>query len=221
MQRTLSHQLEELDMCIDLIHIIFIKNIDMNISSKRNLITMNNTKESPQTIENSLNNSKLIVQKINDLEMPYTSSTSQKNPHVKKDVRKNIESISEPMVVDNSEDFDNSMEVEHQSMVTGIVVNGFHPQLLQWRDNEKSRAPVPLNENMELDEVISKKVNICRSEESENVRDIVRTKTMARQKPERRFSNDTPIGDIFSEVFEKSNVGQIIATPGGRFGACK
>ena len=194
----------------------------MNIPSKRNSMTMNNTNESPQTIENNLNNSKFIVQKINDLEMPYTSSTSQKkNPHVNKDVTRNIESISEPMVVDNSVEFDNSIEVEHQSMVTGVVVNGFHPQLMQWRDNEKLHAPVPLNENMELDQVISKKVNTCRSEESENVRDIVRTKTMARQKPERRFSNDTPIGDIFSEVFEKSNVGQIIATPGGRFGACK
>lgn len=194
----------------------------MNIPSKRNSIAMNNRNECPQTFENGLNNnSKLIVQKINDLEMPYKSSNSQKNPHVNKDVTQNIESISEPMVVDNSADFDNSMEVEQQSMVTGIVVNGFHPQLMQWRDNEKLHAPVPLNENMELDKVISKKVNICRSEESENVRDIVRTKTMARQKPERRFSNDTPIGDIFSEVFEKSNVGQIIATPGGRFGACK
>ena len=136
----------------------------MNFLSKRNSIAMNNRNECPQTFESGLNhNSKLIVQKINDLQMHYKSSNSQKNPRVNKDMTQNIESISEPMVVDNSADFDNSMEVEQQSMVTGIVVNGFHPQLRQWRHNVKLHAPVPLNENMEIDKVISKNVYICRS----------------------------------------------------------
>lgn len=37
--------------------------------------------------------------------------------------------------------------------------------------------------------------------------------------PAQRFSSDMTVEELFSDIFEKSKVPQVIATPGGRFGA--
>lgn len=105
--------------------------------------------------------------------------------------------------------------------IIGVVVNGFHPQLSAW---QKNQTDMHLKGHAELEDKICDVVESCRNKENASMLQVQKNRAMRSydsEVPSQRFSSDTTVEELFSDVFEKSEVPQVIATPGGRFGACK
>jgi hypothetical protein len=165
------------------------------------------------------NNRNVIVQRINDLHHTTKATHDTSHDAHEKDSMRTENNV---MLVDDTEESELSRRTDYKNEkdpMTGIVINGFHPQLCAWQKNQTTDNTTS-TEKMELNQEISDAVGACRTEENEIVRDLVNTKKMARpKKKERRYSDETPVRDIYRDMFENSNVAQVIATPGGRFGA--
>lgn len=178
-------------------------------------------KECSSCIEVS-NNANVIVQRINNLH--HTTKARHDTPHdTPHDTHEKdcMRTENNAMLVDDTEESKPSRSTDYKNEkdpMTGIVINGFHPQLCAWQKNQTNDNTTS-TEKMELDHEICDAVGACRTEENEIVRDLVNTKKMPRPKKKRRYSNETPVRDIYRDMFENSNVAQVIATPGGRFGA--
>jgi len=121
------------------------------------------------------------------------------------------------MLVDDTQESKLRGDTDQKDLVTGSVVNGFHPQLCAWQ--RKQTTISTSTERMDIDREICDAVSSCRSKENENIRDLVNTETLKGPKKQRRFSNEISIGNIYKDMFEDSNIAQVIATPGGRFSA--
>lgn len=153
--------------------------------------------------EESREGCNVIVQRINDLKKLCAESLD----NFSKDLNDNV------IMLDNTSDNDeNSTNTKQQQMMTGVVVNGFHPQLSTWQRNQSKIEMGAESSNRKLGREICQAVDTCRTEENESIRS-----SKALERP--RFSMDTDVSDIYSDVFENSSVAQVIATPGGRFGA--
>lgn len=105
-----------------------------------------------------------------------------------------------------------NLRVDQSKMMTGIVVNGFHPQLSTWKMNQMQANKISRTSSR-LDKKICDAVNNCRTDQYEQVKGRLHDNSV------RRITRDASINDIYSDLFENSNVPQVIATPGGRFGA--
>ena len=148
--------------------------------------------------EESREGCNVIVQRINDLKKLCAESLD----NFSKDLNDNV------IMLDNTSDNDeNSTNTKQQQMMTGVVVNGFHPQLSTWQRNQSKIEMSAGSSNRKLGREICQAVDICRTEESESIRS-----SKALERP--RFSMDTEVSDIYSDVFENSSVAQVIATPG-------
>jgi len=173
-------------------------------------------KERSSCIEVS-NNANVIVQRINNLH--HTTKARHDTPHdTPHDTHEKdcMRTENNAMLVDDTEESKPSRSTDYKNEkdpMTGIVINGFHPQLCAWQKNQTNDNTTS-TEKMELDHEICDAVGACRTEENEIVRDLVNTKKMPRPKKKRRYSNETPVRDIYRDMFENSNVAQVIATPG-------
>jgi len=116
------------------------------------------------------------------------------------------------MLVDDTQESKLRGDTDQKDLVTGSVVNGFHPQLCAWQ--RKQTTISTSTERMDIDREICDAVSSCRSKENENIRDLVNTETLKGPKKQRRFSNEISIGNIYKDMFEDSNIAQVIATPG-------
>mmetsp|Transcript_22195 Transcript_22195/g.32844 ORF Transcript_22195/g.32844 Transcript_22195/m.32844 type:complete len:305 (+) Transcript_22195:30-944(+) len=163
------------------------------------------------------NNANVIVQRINYLHRTTeVTHDTHKHTHGKDSMRTenamHVHDTQEPKL-------SSSTDYNEKDPMTDIVINGFHPQLCAWHKNQSMLDNTTSTEKMEIEQEICDTIITCRREKNEIVRDYVNTKKMARPKKERRYSDETPIRDIYRDMFENSNVAQVIATPGGRFGA--
>ena len=143
------------------------------------------------------NNANVIVQRISDLQ-GFCSAGK-------------LDSFSKVMP---NEDSHNSFgsdgsNANQQNMMTGVIVNGFHPQLSAWKKNQFNIQHG--EKQRELDKNICEAVHSCREEETDQIQELVQTKPHDR--PLLSVQN-LSVGDIYRDVFENSNVAQVIATPG-------
>lgn len=161
----------------------------------------------PHAIHESFNAAKSIVERINDVKGLCAAG---KLGNFTKDMQDDV------VMVENTMGANNIANDTQQKMMTGVVVNGFHPQLSDWQKNQSNIEKIEnCNDSInKLDGEISRVVNSCRTEEHESV-----CRSDAMDQP--RFSKDKAVSDIYCDVFENSNIAQVITTPGGRVGACK
>lgn len=139
--------------------------------------------------------------------------------------------------------FENSFANSHcvRKVLTGVVVNGFHPQLCDWK--EKSIASHSTNSTPPDSQLVrhhdtnmpmSKRRKLYNSTDATDTEDGCQevrqeiVSTVARWgNTELKILTSFPHDDkptalqIYSDVFERSNVAQLIAAPGGRIAACK
>jgi hypothetical protein len=120
-------------------------------------------------------------------------------------------------------------------ILTGVIVNGFHPQLHLWKENNRRIANSRNNSNSHkrsradssLEEKIQEKVSRVRTDSVRDVCEIQeareeRIQTMSSQSQSLvGVAKEQSILKLYSEMFENSNVPQLITAPGGRIAACK
>lgn len=95
----------------------------------------------------------------------------------------------------------------------GSIVDGFHLQLSTWQKNKSSVDQMLLEQRSSI--------TLDSSDQLEQDDNFVKSETIMSAKPfvqQRHFETPT-VEDIYRNIFENSNVPQVIATPGGRFGA--
>ena len=142
--------------------------------------------------------------------------------------------------------FENSFANSHcvRKVLTGVVVNGFHPQLCDWKEKSTSHS----NSNSRDSQLvshhgsnmhISKRRKLNSSTDATDTEDgspFARSQELRQEivstvtrwgSTELKILTSFPRSEkptalqIYSDVFERSNVAQLIAAPGGRIAACK
>eukprot|EP01083_Nonionella_stella_P196861 724089_1 len=202
------------------------------------------------------NNTRLIIQKINDVHemcthlvqgtgtgtsssdtvmVEYESECETRSPEMKSILD---QSRSESIPHHHQHKLNNQgidTSIPSPEPIVGVVVNGFHPQLSAW---QKNQTDMHLKGQRELEDKICDVVESCRQEENACIVQVQNDRNRAAaaamqsssssssscdsessEVPAQRFSSDTTVEELFSDIFEKSKVPQVIATPGGRFGA--
>ncbi len=96
------------------------------------------------------------------------------------------------------------------SNIVGVVVNGFHPQLSSWQTTQSN---IHIDSQRNLENKVCDAVKSCRSEENEKIR-VMSGCNAGSKSSCLRFSSDTSIQEIYSDIFENSSIPQVIATPG-------
>ena len=163
-----------------------------------------------------INNAHIILERMNKVQRCSTatldtSSSSSSSSSCGKDHARRNESA---MLVDDTQESKLVSNTDQNDVVSGVAVNGFHPQLCAWQ-NKQTKLTLS-TERMEIDQEIYDDVTSCREEENNFVRNISNRK-MIGGPDKQRFSNETPIRDIYQDMFEDSDVAQAIATPGKKF----
>eukprot|EP00979_Chaetoceros_neogracilis_P011427 scaffold2817_cov268-Chaetoceros_neogracile.AAC.10 len=161
-----------------------------------------------------INKAHIILERMNKVQRCSTATldTSSSSSCGKDHARRN----ESAMLVDDTQESKLVSNTDQNDVVSGVTVNGFHPQLCAWQ-NKQTKLSLT-TERMEIDQEIYDDVTSCREEENNFVRNISSRK-MIGGPDNQRFSNETPIRDIYQDMFEDSDVAQAIATPGGRFRA--
>jgi hypothetical protein len=165
-----------------------------------------NWNDSMSDVNSNYNAANIIVQRINDVkDMCAAGTIGDFVSEISHDAVVIENSVRMPAAKNTDTSTDNDTQ---QNMMTGIVVNGFHPQLTTWQMNQSNIQNCLDASNKLNEEKICQAVTSCRSEEY----DIINSKA-ASPSPS-LFSSDKNAGDIYTDVFENSNVAQVIATPG-------
>ncbi len=142
----------------------------------------------------NLNAATSIIQRIKDVKGLCDSGKLGK-------FAKEIQLNAEKIIIDTN----GAANDNQQTMMTGVVVNGFHPQLSAWQKNQ-SNIQHCNTKNNKLDGEIHHVVESCRAEEC----GISTEASMG--KP--RFARDADVRDIYRDVFETSEIAQVITSPG-------
>lgn len=142
--------------------------------------------------------------------------------------------------VDFKNSFANSPCV--RKVLTGVIVNGFHPQLCNWKEKSRTSNSVDATTTQNdiptativskrrrlsssIEEHITEQVSSARSQTAEEMSGTITQwgKTELKFLTSSVSSQDekSTAFQIYSDVFENSNVAQLIAAPGGRIAACK
>ncbi len=158
-------------------------------------------------------NSHLIIQGIKDAQL-FCTGLDEGRPNDPVMVEDETESDPTPKEMLGTSTCTPS---KNASNIVGVVVNGFHPQLSAWHTTQSN---IHIEGQKNLESRVCDAVKSCRSEENEKIR-VLPGCNSGSIRTYNRFSSDTPIQEMYSEIFEKSSIPQVIATPGGRFGACK
>ena len=168
------------------------------------------------------NDTNVIVQRINDL---HGICSAAELDNYEYDI--DMAAADTVMVEDDADDSElrnpaaKARNNNQQTNMDGVVVNGFYPQLSTWQKNQSDIQTCADRKNsLSLDEHICDTASSSQSEEHEHEHDLGHPKTTP-NRPNEHFSRDTAVSDIYRDMFENSNMPQVIATPGGRFGACK
>mmetsp|Transcript_9213 Transcript_9213/g.13797 ORF Transcript_9213/g.13797 Transcript_9213/m.13797 type:complete len:383 (-) Transcript_9213:378-1526(-) len=193
------------------------------------------------------NNTRLIIQKINDVHDMCThllrdgklpTGTSSDTVMVEYESEYETRSPEMNSILDQSRSesmphnhnhkqgintVNQSTSITPAEPIFGVVVNGFHPQLSAW---QKNQTDMHLKGQRELEDKIYDVVESCRKEENASIVQAQNNRAAMQasrdsesEVPAQRFSSDMTVEELFSDIFEKSKVPQVIATPGGRFGA--
>lgn len=119
----------------------------------------------------------------------------------------------------NNDTITNNIDFSHNLTsitLTGVVVNGFHPQLCKW----KSHFPPKRGKSeASTERHIQDKVSRLRTDELKQLENSPNHMNIQHPKDVPTIIEDTNVLKLFSDVFENSKVPQLIAAPGGRIAA--
>ncbi len=102
--------------------------------------------------------------------------------------------------------------------LTGVVVNGFHPQLCKWKSNVSPKCSKS-DASTTTERHIQDKVSRLRTDELKQLENLPSHMNIQHPKDIPTIIEDTNVLKLFSDVFENSKVPQLIAAPGGRIAA--
>jgi len=115
---------------------------------------------------------------------------------------------------------------DNNHTLTGVIVNGFHPQLCSWKkSNELTYSLKRGRSDTSMDANINSKVARMRNETLQEIKDGDRVGANHLEKA--HLTTTTECQDrkspltVYFDLFERSNVPQLIAAPGGRIAAGK
>ena len=115
---------------------------------------------------------------------------------------------------------------DNNNTLTGVIVNGFHPQLCSWKkSNELTYSLKRGRSDTSMDANINSKVARMRNETLQEIKDGDRVGANHLEKAHLTTTTEcqdrkSPLA-MYSDLFERSNVPQLIAAPGGRIAAGK
>ncbi len=166
---------------------------------------------------------------------PFSSNCNSDNDenHSTKKPNSAMPTIAAISIGDLSNDIQKTQNTTNanNNILTGVIVNGFHPQLYKWKEksyplnnakggNGKNRHSKRSRESSSLEERIQEKVSRARNDTVKDLHNIqnargteVATTMLNKEKPS--------ILKMYADMFEKSSVPQLITAPGGRIAACK
>jgi len=109
--------------------------------------------------------------------------------------------IPQDVLPNETEDCNSS----NSRILTGVIVNGFHPQLSAWKENNYKTIKRKRND---MDQIIEERVSRAKTEAEKRIK--------AKFDTIERSTKTTSVDHMYATMFEHSNVPQLIAAPGGR-----
>lgn len=185
-----------------------------------NMSIINEDRESQQRMEKENSTSSSICSSLS-----ASSSTMIMNETIIDELKNNSTKTTTTAPIDLNNCNTNTTNVGNK-VLTGVIVNGFHPQLYTWKENsellesygdsnggannhKRSRA------NSSLEEGIQEKVTRARNDTVQDIHNM----QIERETKRIKMMKETSISSMYSEMFENSKVPQLIVAPGGRIAA--